>query len=374
MTIAYVITRCDDLGGAQIHVRDLASALKKRGETPVVLGGAPGVLSDQLRERGIRFVEIRSLRRSILPLKDLAALRELRGHLAELKPDLVSAHSSKAGILARMAASSLGIPNVFTAHGWAFSEGVAPLKRRIYAEVERRAAPMANRIITVSDYDRDIALDYHVGGADKVATVHNGMPEIDSEAIADPSRQPPTFLTIARHDRQKDYATLLDAFARVSTRHPDWKLVCIGAGPRFAETQSRVKALGLGAQVSLLGFRTDTVKLLSQAQAYLLVSHYEGLPRSILEAMRAGLPVIASDVGGVRETIVESGNGYLIPRSDSAALESRLETLGSDPELRVRMGLAGRHRFVEAFRFERMFEQTWDIYQTVLKGAAHGMA
>ncbi len=374
MKIAYVITRCDDLGGAQIHVRDLAKALKQRGQTPVVLGGSPGVLSEQLEASGIRFIEIKALKRSILPLKDLAALRELRTHLKVLRPDLISAHSSKAGILARMAAASLGIPNIFTAHGWAFSDGVAPLKRRLYVEVERRTASMADRIITVSDYDRAIALDHRVGGSEKVATVHNGMPEIEQSQAADPSQEPPTFLTIARHDRQKDYATLLDAVSRVVSRHPEWKLICIGAGPRFAEATARVKELGLGSSISILGFRTDTVRLLSQAQAYVLVSNWEGLPRSILEAMRAGLPVIGSDVGGVRETLIDGESGYLVPRGDAHLLEARMETLGNDPELRLRMGAAGRRRFMEEFRFERMFEETWGIYQTILKGGSDAMA
>ncbi len=366
MKIAYVITRCDDLGGAQVHVRDLALAVKKKGGQAFVLGGSRGVMSEQLAEKGIPFIELRSLQRSILPFRDLAAVSELRSKLRDLQPDLVAAHSSKAGVVARIATSTLAIPTLLTVHGWAFTDGVPRWKRQLYLMIEKRAARFATRIITVSEYDRRIALESGVASESKITAIHNGMETIDPLYQAHPEAQPPVFLTIARHDRQKDYATLLEAFASVSRRHPDWKLVCVGAGPDLEKNRERVERLGLSPSVSILGFRNQPIELLAQASCFLLISNWEGLPLSIIEAMRAGLPVIASDVGGVREMIEDGKSGYLVERANAKALERAMEALGSAPQLRKTLGDNARERFQSGFRFDAMFEQTWGVYRDVL--------
>ena len=154
MRIAFLITRADDIGGAQVHVRDLATQLRRDGHEAVVLAGSPGRLSAQLAERGVPFVEVPALQRPIHPLRDIRAVAELRGALRELAPDLVSSHSSKAGILGRLAGASLRIPTLFTAHGWAFAPGVPQPSRGLYRAVEAFMARFAAAIITVSDDDR----------------------------------------------------------------------------------------------------------------------------------------------------------------------------------------------------------------------------
>lgn len=137
MRIAYVITRADVVGGAQVHVRDLAAAMQNAGHEATVLAGAPGPLAQQLAARGVAFRDVPALVRPIAPLRDVAALRQLRARLRELRPNLVSTHSSKAGWLGRLAARSLGIPVLFTAHGWAFTTGVPAGARRFYAVTSR---------------------------------------------------------------------------------------------------------------------------------------------------------------------------------------------------------------------------------------------
>lgn len=362
MRIAYVITRADELGGAQVHVRDLASALHGAGHEVTVLAGSAGVLAEQLAERGVPFRRVPALVRPIAPWADLRAGRQLGALLRELRADLVSAHSSKAGWLARLAARLNGIPAVFTAHGWAFTEGVPALRRRLYALAERLAAPLAEQIITVSDYDRNLALRYRIAPPERIARIHNGVH--DSLAAGPPARAagPVRLLMLGRFAAPKDHATLLRALGGLQDRA--WALDLAGSGP-IEPTAALARELGIAERVHFLGERRDVEQLLGRSELCVLSSNWEGLPYSILEAMSAGLPVVASDVGGVSEAITHGLNGLLVPRADSEALRAALAGLLDDPERRRQLGAASRRRYEAQFRFEFMQAQTAALYERV---------
>ncbi len=132
--------------------------------------------------------------------------------------------------------------------------------------------------------------------------------------------------------------------------------------------------MGLGQRIAFLGFQRDVPRLLARSNVFVLSSRWEGLPRSILEAMRAGLPVIASDVGGVREAVVEGETGFLIPRGDAATLEERLRDLLSSPRLRGEMGKAGRRLYEESFAFPVLVESTLALYEKILRDGRRGNA
>jgi glycosyltransferase involved in cell wall biosynthesis len=363
--VAYVITRADNLGGAQIHVRDFAARLRDDGHEATVFGGAAGILREQLCELGVPFVEIPSLSRDSHGTADLRALSQLRSALRAFQPHLVSAHSSKAGILARVAARSLGLPALFTAHGWAFTDGVPTLQRIGARWIERGASPLAQRIILVSDYDRRIAIRSRVGNPDKLHVIHNGMPDVPAQDRARPERSPARIVMIGRFADQKDHATLLRALSQLMDR--EWCLDLVGNGSRQGDARQLAAQLGIADRISFLGLRTDVSKLLARAQVYALCSRWEGLPRSIIEAMRAGLPVVASDVGGVAEIVEDGATGYLAPRGNADVLAARLRKLLASPELRLLLGRQGRIRYETGFTFERMFEQTFTAYREVLE-------
>jgi glycosyltransferase involved in cell wall biosynthesis len=368
--VAYVITRADDLGGAQIHVRDLATRLRRDGHEAAVVGGTAGILSEQLRELEVPFFEVPALSRDSHGMSDLRALSQLRAALGEFQPQIVSAHSSKAGILARLAARSLGIPALFTAHGWAFTEGVPALQRFGARWIERGASTLAQLIILVSEYDRRIAISSSVGGAEKLRVVHNGMPDVSLEQRARPDVAPPRMVMIGRFAEQKDHGTLFRALAQLRDR--DWSLDLVGDGPLRGRAEALVVELGLEDRVSFLGMRTDVGSLLARAQVYVLSSRWEGLPRSIIEAMRAGLPVAASDVGGVAELIEDGATGCLVPRGDVDALAARLGELLGSSELRQLLGKQGRMRYESEFTFERMYERTLGSYREVIGAVCAG--
>jgi glycosyltransferase involved in cell wall biosynthesis len=364
--IAYIVTRADPIGGVQIHIRDLAAAVQSQGHTATVLSGGSGPFIDALRAQGTPTVMLRHLSVPIDPVRDLLALREIRAVVMRLHPDLLAVHSAKATVLGRLVGRALRIPVVVTAHGWTFTPGFPRIQAAAYRQIERLLGPLASKIIAVSEFDRRLALDARIVAEDRIVTVHNGMPDIPSRLRAEPDRSPPRLVMVARLGAQKDHTSLLRALAGL-THHP-WELELIGEGPLMGEMKSLAATLGIGGRVQFLGQRTDVDQRLAEAQVSLLVTNWEGFPLSILESMRAGLPVVASAVGGIDEAVRHEDTGYLVPRGDVALLRDRIEKLLANPGLRRRMGTSGRARYEQHFTLDQTVSKTLTVYRDVLRG------
>ena len=362
MKILFIITRADTVGGAQVHVRDLAKALTEANHDVLIITGERGLYTNNLDEMGINFISYSSLQRSINPVKDLKALKELLKVIKEFKPDLISTHSSKAGMLGRLAAKITNKPCLFTAHGWAFTEGVPEPNRSIYKVLEKIVEPLAVKIICVSENDRFLGTKTGMS-SDRLIKVHNGMPDISVNLIADTTiSNPVRIVMIARFDKQKDHTTLFKAFQDI----PNAQLELVGDGPNLEVMKELAINLGIIDTIKFLGYRSDIPQILSQAQIFTLISNWEGCPRTTIEAMRAGLPVIVSDVGGAAEAVIEGVTGYSIAQGDVDSLHQKLLTLVSDSKLRQEMGNQARKRYEKQFIFNTMFEQTFNVYEQVL--------
>ncbi len=352
LRLAMVVTRSDQPGGAQVHVRDLAEACHRQGCQVTVLAGGAGLLEADLQALGIPVVRLLHMGRSLHPVRDLLAFLELRSALKRLQPDVVALHSSKAGWLGRLAAASLGLAAVFTAHGWSFAPG-SP-RAAFNRAAETMAARLPAAVIAVSQADRDLARRMlHL----ESECIPNGIP--DDPYRADPSRDPPLLVMAARFVPQKDHALLLRALARLLDR--PWSLLLAGEGPGRTEVERLVRELGLQGRVAMPGFLQDSP--FRGAQVAVLASRWEGLPLTVLEAMRAGMPVVASDVGGVGEAVQSGQTGFLVPAGDEGALARALEALLADPGLRQRLGRAGRRRYEQDFRHQTMVERTLEVYR-----------
>ncbi len=360
--IAFVITRSDTIGGAAVHVADMSAALASAGHEVRVFLGGEGPYTEILKTRGIGYHPVKGLGRDLTIGGDLAALRGLRGALRAFRPDLVSTHSSKAGVLGRLVARSLGMPVVFTAHGWAFAEGVDEHRRRIYAATERVMARLTSAIVCVSTADLRLAESFNVGSSVNRYLIRNGVRDVSEAWRADPGGEPVHAVMVARLDDQKDYQTL---FASLTELSESLRVSLVGDGPDEGILRARHRELGLSG-VSFLGRRQDVHRILSEAQMLLLISNWEGLPRSIIEAMRAGLPVVASDVGGVRELVDDERTGMLVGRKHVRALTEALKRLQADPALRVSMGAAGRAKYEAEFKLARLVNQTVAVYEDLL--------
>ena len=369
LRVLLIVTRADTIGGSHTHVATLARNLLDRGHEVLVAVGPPtqGPFHELLDRNGVPHTSIPSLVRPIRPWSDRRAKREIQDLIAQFRPDVVHCHSSKAGVVGRLAARSSGVPHVFTAHGWAFTDGVPRLPAMIWATVEKlvgRRCPGA--VIVVSAQDKQIAVERKVLPAERMTVVHNGVADVAEDLLADPTARPATAVMVARLDAQKDHDTLVDALAQLDT--PELRVLCVGDGPRTDEVRERIATAGL-KNVELLGLRHDIDRILADAQFFILTTHWEGLPLSIVEAMRAGLPTLATDVGGVDELVEDGVTGYLVPRDDPSAVAGRLRDLLDDPGLAAELGARSRTKYLSSLTVDQMVDATLDVYDSAIAGA-----
>ena len=359
--ILYLVTRAER-GGAQTHVLDLACSMRPDFEVSVATG-EEGFLTEACRERAIPVYVLPHLQREVRPITDARGFGEIWQLIRKLRPDLLHLHTFKAGFLARLAGRILGIPSVYTIHAWLYgTAAVSRFSSALSGPCERLAARWCERIITVSRAGARIVRGHRIGSPSKLVTIHNGLPDCSEQAQLSPT-ETPVITMVARFIEGKDHDLLLRAFARIP-KGPRLRLV--GDGPTRASVENLARELGIREQVDFLGNRDDVASLLATSDVFVLASRSEMLPISILEAMRAGLPVIASDVGGVGEAVTHNENGFLVPSGSVSALAQALIDLTTDYALRLRMGHAGRQRFTRQFLSSSMQERTRCIYRDVL--------
>jgi glycosyltransferase involved in cell wall biosynthesis len=358
MRIAYVITRGDSVGGASIHVRDLSEAMRARGHEVLVLLGGSGAVTAELDRVGVQFQTVPWLQKAIHPLRDVAAITEIIRALRAFRPDLISTHTAKAGFAGRAAAHRLGVPAVFTPHGWAVGDRLGRMRGHIFTLAERMAAPWTAAFVNVCEAERQLALSRGIGEPSRHHVIYNGVHDVGPELRAEPagSEGPVRIVCTARFEAPKDHSTLLEALASVSGA---WRLELIGDGPLEAEFRARYAA---DERIVFHGYLGDPAPMLARAHLFVLSSRSEAFPRSILEAMRAGLPVVATDVGGVREAVSDA-NGVVVPPGDSAALRQALQQLLQSPRKRQLMGAVGHQIYRERFRFGLMSVATELLYE-----------
>jgi glycosyltransferase involved in cell wall biosynthesis len=364
MKIVHVLTRGDVLGGAQSHVRELSLQLRNLGHEVTVITGAPGIFTDQLRQAGIPWLAVRSLVRPVRPHRDLAALVALWSALRVLKPDLVCAHTAKAGSLARAAARLHHIPSVFTPHGWSIFDRSSLRTNRLFCWAERVAGRLGTRVINVCEYERALAQRFSVCPAKALEVVHNGIAESPLNRLRAIDAQPPVLVMVARFASQKDHETLLQALSGLL--YMEWRLLLVGSGELKPRVSALVGKLGLSGRVSILPPESNVSHLLMEAQIFVLSTNFEALPISILEAMRAALPVVATDVGGVSESVRHQETGLLVSRGDIPGLRDALALVIADPALRVTLGSAGRRLWSAQFTASTMTARTIEVYKRAL--------
>ncbi|MEK5331480.1 glycosyltransferase family 4 protein [Lysinibacillus sp. FSL W8-0992] len=372
LKIVQLITRMDKVGGAQKHVEALAIKLKQDAHKVTIVTGYYDASLWRLQDEQIDVVSIPAMQRAIHLTKDIQALWQLRAAFKKIQPDVIATHSSKAGAIGRIIGGLLRIPTIFTAHSWSFTEGVPQKKQLMYRQLEKTVQPLTTKIITVSDYDRKLALTKGIAPAHKMQTVHNGIEQLETKIA--PNRvenEHPQIVMVARFEVPKRQDLLLEALMELSDI--PWHLQFIGDGSLRPQLERYVKDKGFSERVTFLGNQLDVTKLLAQSHIFALLSDWEGLPISIIEAMRAGLPIIATNVGGVNELVTDQENGFLIARDDPSLLKERLKQLLTDETLCEKMGDISERRFLRDFTFIPMYQKTLSIYeQAISKFAKKG--
>lgn len=328
-----------------------------------IVFGEDGPVRQALLAKGVPSTVLPTLRSSINPVRDVRCLVAFMKIVRSERPDLLHAHSSKAGMIARLSAYALRLPCLYTVHGWGFGAGRTRLQSAVVYWVEKVFSHIpGTAYIFVSNADRCVGVKRLGLHPDRCLTIHNGMPDHGCHAKVESSS---TVIMAARVCHQKDHDLLLKS---VEACRAPFKLVLVGEGTDTPGFRDRVLAGAPGkrAQIDCLGLSSRVPQLLAQAGIFVLCSRYEGLPLSIIEAMCAGLPIVATDVGGNCELVEDGVNGFLVPAGHLTALSNRLDQLQNDVPLRVRMGKASRERYLANFSDEQMAAAVASRYLAML--------
>ncbi|MCH7846873.1 MAG: glycosyltransferase family 4 protein [Planctomycetes bacterium] len=387
LRIMHISTRLI-LGGSQENTVLSCEGQADAGHTvSLVYGpiyGPEGSLLERVKQHGgIDTIETPNLVRDLSPVRDVRCYFDLKRIIAQWQPDVVHTHSSKAGILGRLAAWKARVPCVVhTIHGLAFHPYQTKWRNAIYIASERFAARRCHRIICVADAMRDQALAARIGRRDQYVTVYSG---IETEPFVQPKHSPQAMRTelglaeddfvlgtIARLAELKGHDDLLDALSPMMHTHPNIKLLWVGDGWWRDRLMKRIQRLGLESQVVLTGLvEPQRIPACLGAMNVLVHPSYrEGLPRAVPQALLSGVPTIVYDVDGANEVCIDGEVGRLVPPGDLTALRDAVQWMMDHPTERQEMGQRGRERCKDRFAAARMVKELETIYAQVL--AEHG--
>lgn len=366
MIILYFITKSEQ-GGAQTHVAQLTEYLISHDHRVAVMSAPGGWLEEEVRRLGGYFYQNSFLDNTINPGKLWRAGRQFLKVVRDVRPDIVACHSTIAGLIGRYALRGR-IPTIFTAHGWGFTQGTPLFQRFFLIPLERMAGIFAARIICVSQNDADLTRQLAIVSEKKVVKINNGV-TLMPRRNHDRDKKILEIVFIGRLASQKNPLLFIEAIKKLPVNLQEKIHVSvIGDGPQKHDLQMRIKGLAVADHITFTGAipRESVLSFLDErADIFVLTSRFEGFPYSILEAMSAEVPIIATDVGGIREAVGDDA-GILISRNDADAFFGALATLIQDSRLRKRMGRNGRPRIERFFSIDTMCRQTVEIYEAVL--------
>src|SRR3989344_1635170 len=357
MKILYGITK-SNFGGAQRYVYELAQEAKKQRHDVVVLCGPEGGLVERLRERDIRVITIKSLKRDISLVEEFQSFINIVKILRREHPLVFHINSSKMGGLGALAGRLVGVKKIiFTTHGWAFNEPRPMLQKVIIKFFVWVTILLSHKTICVSEKTRrDISKWPFI--KKKLIIIKNGIKIFHLD-----QRESKLFTvgTITELHKIKGLDILLIAWSKFRRNH-DGMLAIMGDGEERKNLENMAINLGISGSVVFKGFIENARSQLLNFDVFCIPSRSEAMPYALLEAGLAGIPCIATLVGGIPEIIENGINGILIPTEDAEVLFSSLVLLAEDESLRKRLGAHLKASIQESFSFEKMIENTLSLY------------
>ncbi len=374
--VVHVITRLD-LGGAQQNTLYCVANHDRSRYTTGLVAGTGGELdadAGKVSDADISLVDW--LRYPISPLRDLAAVFKMKRLLKERSADVVHTHSSKAGVIGRVAARLAGVPViVHTVHGWSFNDTQSWPVRKFYIALEKWLAQRTDALVTVAAADRDKGLELGIGTPDQYHVIHSG---IDIQSYRRPAsaraliRKELGFEsdevvvgTVACLKHQKAPLDFIEAAKQASSRDPRLRFFIAGDGPLRPAAEQVIAAAGLQDKVRLLGWRQDVPELLAAMDLFLLTSLFEGLPRAVLQAMAAGVPVIATAVNGTPEVVIDGETGRLIEPGQPDQAAERILELARGNQFAGRLADNATARLGEKFEIREMVRDLDSLYEGI---------
>ncbi|MEW6544192.1 MAG: glycosyltransferase family 4 protein [Nitrospirota bacterium] len=387
--VVHVITRLDRGGSAQNALLTVLGHDRSRF-VPMVVAGMPGRWDDQggdeateenrrrLERAGVRCLVLPTLTREINPRKDFTALLRLVALFRAERPAIVHTHTSKAGVLGRLAARLARVPAVVhTPHGHVFYGHFGPVPSWAFLQIERVLARTTTWLIALTEAEREEHLALKVGRPDRFAVIPSGIDlERFRQVAGVAGRRPPGFDcppdaivvgSVGWLTPVKGHRVLIEALARLKPAHPTLCLVIVGSGILRAELSALAARLGLRESVRFLGERGDVPDCLAGMDIFVLPSLNEGMGRALIEAMAARRPVVASRVGGVPAVVESRRTGLLVPPNDPEALAAAIGELLRRPDWAKELATAGCESVGERFGTGAMVRAVEAVYEKALE-------
>jgi glycosyltransferase involved in cell wall biosynthesis len=378
-----VIARLN-VGGPALHVAYLSAGLAERGyETTLVAGDvAKGEESMAFvaESAGVEIVRLPGLSREISPVRDLLAALRVAREIRRTRPQILHTHTAKAGAIGRAAAVLSGrarpLVVLHTYHGHVLNGYFGPVGTGVFRAIERVLALFSDALVAVSPQVRDDLVEIGIAPAPRFAVVRLGIdlePRVQSSGDgADLRRRlgigADRFVVgwFGRMTAVKRTHDLVDALVALRNRGVDACLLLVGDGADREALEAYASECGVARDLFFLGYQKEVGDWYALADAVVLTSVNEGTPVTIIEALAAGRPVVATDVGGVGDVVRDGRDGFLVDVGDAGAMASRLAEIAADPELAARLGASGRARVIDRYAVARLVDDVDRLYRALL--------
>lgn len=370
-----VLIICEAIGGGvRKHIIDLLLNSDNSKFSKYILyseTGADHIFKENINElekNGVKLYSINHFVNHISLKDDFKALIKIIKVLKKEKPDIVHCHSSKAGALGRIAAKYCRIEKIiYTPHAYAFqSDTLGKIKKKLYILIEKLLGKITDLTVNVSEGERQSALDYKILNKSKSVVVYNGIHNYNIAAISAKKKDKIIIGTTMRMEVQKDPLTFVEIAKSVILKYPNVEFIFVGDGSLKQELEESIVKNNLEGHVKLLGFRKNIIDIVETFDIYLITSLYEGLPYSILEALGLGKPIVATNVTGNNEIVIEDYNGLLFEPRNAVQGAEKIELLLNNSTLRNFYGRNSRKLYEDHFTIEKMLESLDQIYENTI--------
>lgn len=361
-------------GGVAEYIKLFFSHVNKDKYEICLICPKYGPLKSEIENMGINVYTI-EMSRDIDIKNDLRSFLNIKKAINEIKPDIVHLHSSKAGVLGKLASYLNKVPCIYNAHGWSFSMNVSRKKKKVYALIEKYTSIFCNKIVNISDYEHYLANKYRIAKNEKMITIYNGISmdkysnliaDLELKSSLDIPQEGFVIGSVARITEAKDPKKFIDIANEVCKLDDNVYFIWVGDGELRNEIEKLILKYNLNSRVKITGWTNQVEKYISIFDIGILTSKWEGFGLSIIEYMASNKPVIASAVGGITSIIQNRYNGILINDRSTKGFTSAIEELKTKKELREKLINNAKETVKYKFNIKDLVEEHSQLYMKII--------
>lgn len=333
------------------------------------------IMREEVERLGFK-VYVVDMKREINLINDYKSYVQIKKLLKEIKPDIIHTHSSKAGVIGRLASYNSGIPNIYNSHGWSFSMNVSESKKRFYAFIEKICAKYCNYIVNISEEEQKLALKYNICSENKMKVIFNGIDinkyniDFDRNKILNKLNIPKDSYIVGmvgRLTKQKSPETFIEIALWLKDRIKNSHFILVGDGELRDDLEEMIAKLNIKDKVTITGWTNEVNKLISIFDIGILTSKWEGFGLVLAEYMAARKPIVATNIGGIPNVIQDKYNGELVDTNDINAFCDSIIKIKNNDGLRKTYIENGYRVVSENFTIDRVVQEHEKLYLKLLK-------